>query len=81
LLYAKVKDVPRISSKNQVTLPVAALKEAGLKAGDDVVVEVELPDKIVVRRRLVRDWRDAVGIFSGLYPPGYLEKLRARERY
>ena len=45
------------------------------------MVEVELPDKIVVRRRLVHDWRDAVGIFSGLYPPGYLEQLRARENY
>jgi bifunctional DNA-binding transcriptional regulator/antitoxin component of YhaV-PrlF toxin-antitoxin module len=36
--------VPRISSKNQTTLPVDALREAGLRAGDDVVVEVELPD-------------------------------------
>jgi bifunctional DNA-binding transcriptional regulator/antitoxin component of YhaV-PrlF toxin-antitoxin module len=79
LLYSK--GVPRISSKNQITLPVDALREAGLKAGDDVVVEVELPDKIVVRRRLVRTFEDAIGIFDGLYPPDYLEKLRAGERY
>lgn len=79
MLYSK--GVPRISSKNQVTLPVDALRETGLKAGDDVVIEVELPDKIVVRRRVVRDFEGAIGIFDGLYPPDYLEKLRAGERY
>jgi AbrB family looped-hinge helix DNA binding protein len=40
--------VPRISTKNQVTIPVAALEEAGLRAGDQVVVEV-LEDRKVNR--------------------------------
>ncbi|MCU0259195.1 MAG: AbrB/MazE/SpoVT family DNA-binding domain-containing protein [Solirubrobacteraceae bacterium] len=66
--------MPRISSKNQVTLPVAVLEAVGLKAGDEVVIE---PDDggIVVRRR-ARDPRAGFGVFDGLYPPGYLEDLR-----
>jgi hypothetical protein len=31
-----------ISDKNQVTLPVEALRAAGLKPGDDVLVEVQV---------------------------------------
>jgi bifunctional DNA-binding transcriptional regulator/antitoxin component of YhaV-PrlF toxin-antitoxin module len=71
--------MPRISSKNQVTLPVDALAEAGLKAGDEVAIEADGPDTIIVRRR--GDFEKAFGIFSGLYPPDYLKKLRARDRY
>lgn len=81
MLYGKVKEVPRISSKNQVTLPVAALAEAGLKAGDEVAIEVEGPGTIVVRRRVVRDFESAFGALTGVYPPDYLKKLRARDRY
>ena len=73
--------MPRISSKNQVTIPVGVLRETGLKAGDEVAIEVESPDRIVVRRRTILRPEDAFGIFSGLYPPDYLEKLRAEERY
>lgn len=48
-LYDKVKRMPRISSKNQVTLPVEMLERAGLSSGDDVVIEAEGPNRIVVR--------------------------------
>jgi len=41
--------MPRISSKNQVTLPVEMLERAGLSSGDDVVIEAEGPNRIVVR--------------------------------
>ena len=71
--------MPRISSKHQVTLPVETLQRAGLKAGDEVAIEVEAPDRIVVRR-VERDVERALGIFDGLYEPDYLERLRARER-
>ena len=71
--------MPRISSKNQITLPVDVLAEAGLKAGDDVAIEADGAGKITVRRRA--DFEKSFGIFSGLYPPDYLEKLRARDRY
>jgi bifunctional DNA-binding transcriptional regulator/antitoxin component of YhaV-PrlF toxin-antitoxin module len=71
--------VPRISSKHQVTLPVASLERAGLKPGDEVTIEAEGPDRIVVVRA-ESDPSRALGVFDGLYEPGYLERLRAGER-
>jgi bifunctional DNA-binding transcriptional regulator/antitoxin component of YhaV-PrlF toxin-antitoxin module len=71
--------MPRISSKHQVTLPVESLERAGLKAGDQVAIEAEGSDRIVVRRAL-REPEEALGIFDGLYEPGYLDKLRSGER-
>ncbi len=73
------KGVPRISSKHQVTLPVETLSGAGLKAGDEVTIEADGPDTIVVRRAN-RDVASALGVFDGLYEPGYLEQLRREER-
>jgi bifunctional DNA-binding transcriptional regulator/antitoxin component of YhaV-PrlF toxin-antitoxin module len=71
--------MPRISSKHQVTLPVESLEAAGLRAGDEVVIEAEGEDRIVVYRASP-DLASALGVFDGLYEPGYLEKLRAEER-
>jgi bifunctional DNA-binding transcriptional regulator/antitoxin component of YhaV-PrlF toxin-antitoxin module len=78
-LYARVKVMPRISSKHQVTLPVESLEAAGLRAGDEVVIEAEGEDRIVVHRASP-DLASALGVFDGLYEPDYLEKLRADER-
>lgn len=69
----------RISSKNQLTIPVDVLREAGFGPGDDVVVEVGGPERIEIRRRPA-DPTVALGIFDGLYGDGYLEQLRAGER-
>lgn len=69
----------RISSKHQVTLPVESLERAGLSAGDEVAIEADGPDRIVVRRAAC-DLETALGVFDGLYEPGYLERLRADER-
>lgn len=55
------------------------LARAGLAAGDEVAIEVEGPDRILIRRAK-RDVREALGVFDGLYAPGYLERLRAGER-
>jgi bifunctional DNA-binding transcriptional regulator/antitoxin component of YhaV-PrlF toxin-antitoxin module len=71
--------VPRISAKNQVTLPVESLKRAGLRTGDHVTIEAEAPDRIVIRRGKP-DLESAFGIFDGLYEPGYLDRLRSEER-
>lgn len=72
--------MPKISSKHQVTLPVEALTIAGLGPGDEVAIEADGPDVIVVRR-LTRDFESAFGVVDGLYPPGYLDDLRAGERF
>ena len=69
----------RISSKHQVTLPVESLRQVGLGAGDEVSVEADGTDRIVVRR-VTRATKRGLGVFDGLYEPGYLERLRAGER-
>jgi bifunctional DNA-binding transcriptional regulator/antitoxin component of YhaV-PrlF toxin-antitoxin module len=71
--------MPRISSKHQITIPVDSLSTAGLKAGDEVTIEADGPDTIIVRRA-GRNPEDALGVFDGLFEPGYLERLRRGER-
>jgi antitoxin component of MazEF toxin-antitoxin module len=70
--------VPRISTKNQVTIPVAALQEAGLHPGDQVLVEA-LDDGELRVHRGERSFADAFGALTGVYPPGYLEQLDAED--
>jgi bifunctional DNA-binding transcriptional regulator/antitoxin component of YhaV-PrlF toxin-antitoxin module len=65
-----------ISRKNQVTLPVDALRAAGLEPGDDVRVEVVGPGRLELVRadELVEEF---AGVFdSSVYPEGYLDELR-----
>lgn len=66
--------MPKISAKNQVTIPVAALEEAGLHAGDQVVVEALEEGELRVRRGEL-SFERAFGALTGLYPPDYLERL------
>ena len=70
--------MPRISAKNQVTIPVAALQEAGLHAGDPVLVEA-LGDGELRIRRGAPDFDAAFGVLTGAYPAGYLEQLDAED--
>jgi len=65
-----------ISRKNQVTLPVDALREAGLQAGDDLRVQVAGPGRLELVRadELIGEY---AGVFDeAVYPVGYLEELR-----
>jgi AbrB family looped-hinge helix DNA binding protein len=71
--------MPRISSKHQVTLPVETLETAGLRAGDEVIIEADGDDRIVVHRA-PPDVAAAIGVFDGLYEPEYLDRLRSAER-
>jgi bifunctional DNA-binding transcriptional regulator/antitoxin component of YhaV-PrlF toxin-antitoxin module len=74
-----VKVVPRISSKNQVTLPVTALAEANLRSGDPVVIEAVADGELRVRRAALT-FDSAFGALTGCYPHGYLERLDAEDR-
>jgi bifunctional DNA-binding transcriptional regulator/antitoxin component of YhaV-PrlF toxin-antitoxin module len=68
--------VSLISRKNQVTLPVEALRDAGLKPGDDVRVRVVGPGRLELARvdDLIAEFAGVVG--DEVYPPGYLDELR-----
>ena len=70
--------MPRISTKNQITIPVAALEEAGLHTGDQVVVEALAEGELRIRRGAVT-FDSAFGALTGTYPPGYLEQLDAED--
>ena len=65
-----------ISRKNQVTLPVEALRAAGLEPGDDLRVLSTAPGRLELVRAddLVNEF---AGVFDqSVYPAGYLESLR-----
>jgi bifunctional DNA-binding transcriptional regulator/antitoxin component of YhaV-PrlF toxin-antitoxin module len=70
--------MPRISGKNQVTIPVAALRDARLHPGDDVLIEA-LEDGELRIRRGSADFDSAFGALTGVYPPDYLERLDAED--
>ena len=75
---AKVKrkrGTTRLSRKNQVTLPVAALARAHLRPGDEVRVDVEAPGRITLVR--AHDPLDEfVGRLRGLSAATDLQTLR-----
>jgi bifunctional DNA-binding transcriptional regulator/antitoxin component of YhaV-PrlF toxin-antitoxin module len=65
-----------ISRKNQLTLPIEALRAAGLEPGDDVRVQVVGPGRLELVRadELVDEF---AGVFDAtVYPNGYLDELR-----
>ena len=65
----------RISAKHQATIPVQALKEAGLKAGDEVRVVAAGRGRLVRERHLNLVERHA-GKLPEVYEPGELDRLR-----
>lgn len=73
---ARRRGYTRLSSKNQATIPVAALEQAGLRPGDELKVEADGPGRVVLTRCENRFDKYA-GAFPGVFPPGFLEELRA----
>ena len=65
--------MPRISAGNRVTIPAEALKQAGLHAGDEVIVEVVDAGELRLRRALT--FEQAFAALTGAYPRRYLEDL------
>jgi bifunctional DNA-binding transcriptional regulator/antitoxin component of YhaV-PrlF toxin-antitoxin module len=65
----------RVSRKNQVTISVEALAKAGLQPGDELKIEATGRGRITLER--ADDPLDRyVGALAGVYPPGYLQRLR-----
>jgi bifunctional DNA-binding transcriptional regulator/antitoxin component of YhaV-PrlF toxin-antitoxin module len=67
--------MPRVSSKNQVTLPVEAMRAAGLRAGEEVTIRPIGDGELIIAARGSRVRRHA-GIATGIYEPGELDRLR-----
>lgn len=65
----------RISAKNQATIPVQALRDAGLEPGDEVRVVAAGPGRLVLELDANIVERHA-GSLPGIYPPGGLDALR-----
>lgn len=70
----------RLSGKHQVTIPVRVLREAGLAAGDELVIRASGQGRVEIERAddLVR--RYAGSLPAGTYPDGYLDELRSEWR-
>ncbi|OLE76941.1 MAG: hypothetical protein AUG02_03110 [Chloroflexi bacterium 13_1_20CM_2_70_9] len=62
-----------------MTLPVEALRKAGLRAGNELLVEDIGPGKLVLSRT-DDPVEKLAGMFTGMYPKGYLKKLRREWR-
>ncbi|MGE0027072.1 MAG: AbrB/MazE/SpoVT family DNA-binding domain-containing protein [Thermoleophilia bacterium] len=79
----KVKDdvrrTTRISTKNQITIPVEALREARLGPGDRLEVTAA-DDGRVVLRRADSPFEEFAGALTGVYPAGHLGDLRGEWR-
>ena len=66
----------RISSKNQVTIPMSVLRAMGLRAGDELEI---LPHggEATIRAAGGPPWMRHVGSLTGVWPAGHLDALRA----
>jgi bifunctional DNA-binding transcriptional regulator/antitoxin component of YhaV-PrlF toxin-antitoxin module len=65
----------RISAKHQVTIPVDALRAAGLEVGERVVARSDGPGRVILERE--DDVLDAfAGSLTGTYDAGELAALR-----
>jgi len=67
--------VAKVSSKNQVTLPVEVMRAAGVRAGDEITVRPLGDGEIVLATRGSRVRRHA-GIAAGIYKDDELDRLR-----
>lgn len=65
-----------MSSKHQVTIPIEALRAAGLEAGERLVASVDGPGRIVFER--AHDpLADFAGALTGAYELDELDTLRS----
>jgi AbrB family looped-hinge helix DNA binding protein len=68
----------RISTKNQITIPVAALEEVGLQAGEQVTIEPSGDGELRIRRS-TGSFEEAFGALTGVYPAHYLTLLDSED--
>jgi AbrB family looped-hinge helix DNA binding protein len=66
----------KVSSKRQVTIPVRVLDEAGLAAGDEIVIRALAAGRIELERADDLVERYAGCLPADTYQTGYLDQLR-----
>ncbi|MBK5221775.1 MAG: AbrB/MazE/SpoVT family DNA-binding domain-containing protein [Acidimicrobiia bacterium] len=64
-----------VSSKNQITIPVDALRAAGVVPGERVVARADGPGRIVIERES-DVLAEMAGALTGAYQPDELSHLR-----
>lgn len=65
----------RVSSKHQVTIPVEALRAAGLETGERLVASADGPGRVVFERE-VDVLAELAGALTGVYRRDELTSLR-----
>jgi AbrB family looped-hinge helix DNA binding protein len=65
----------RLSSKNQITIPVSVMREMGVRAGDELEI-VPKGREATIRPAAKAPWLKRVGSLSGVWPAGHLDALR-----
>lgn len=69
----------RISSKHQITIPVDAMRAAGLEVGERVVARADGPGRVVLERE--HDvLAEFAGALTGVYRPDEVDRLRSEWR-
>ncbi len=65
----------KISAQHQVTIPIDAMREAGLEAGERVLARAEGPGRVVLERE-VDVLAEFSGSLTGVFRPDELDVLR-----
>lgn len=65
----------RVSSKHQITIPVDALRAAGVEPGERLVASAAGPGRILFERE-IDVLAELAGALSDVYQPGELDRLR-----
>jgi bifunctional DNA-binding transcriptional regulator/antitoxin component of YhaV-PrlF toxin-antitoxin module len=73
---ARIRGRTRISSKHQVTIPVDAMRAAGLETGDRLAVDSVGPGRVVLER-IPDAVEEYAGAFTGRLDGEAIEALRA----
>ena len=65
----------RVTSKHQLTIPTAAMREAGVRPGDRLTARADGVGRIVFERE-VDPVAELAGSMPGVWQPGDLDALR-----
>jgi len=65
----------RVSSKHQVTIPIDAMRDAGVEVGERLVAHADGPGRVVFERE-ADVLAEFSGALTGIYEPNELAGLR-----